>query len=81
MLVTVVGDEMCLAQHHDVINITVTNSGPEYSLSHYENSNRVKRNFLQSKEDQKTRRAIIAKFASEVFKDKNNDPLGRFLNN
>ena len=40
--------------------------------------NLVKRNFLQSKEDQKTRRAIIAKFASEVFKDKNNDPLGRF---
>ena len=41
-------------------------------------SNLVKRNFLQTKEDQKTRRAIIAKFASEVFKDKNNDPLGRF---
>ena len=59
---------------------TVTDYVPDHSLVHYVNSNRVKRNFLQSKEDQKTRRAIIAKFASEVFKDKNNDPLGRFLN-
>ena len=39
-----------------------------------------KRNFLQTKEDQKTRRAIIAKFASEVFKDKDNDPLGTYQN-